>query len=79
MPNILSTVKNSFYNLDTIDLVDITVELSKNQKISSDKHRGISVFLFLIHFSGGRSSFWSSSNCHCFSLKAKSFWYSSNR
>ena len=78
MPNILSPVKNSFYSSNTIDPVNITVELLENQKISSDKRRGISVFVFLIHFLGGRSSFWSSSNWHCFSLKVKSFWYSSN-
>ena len=77
MLNISSPVKNSFYNSDTIDPVNITVELPENQKISSDKHRGISVFAFLIHF-WESSSFWSSSNWHCFSLKFKSFWYSSN-
>ena len=78
MRNTLSPVKNSFYNLDTIDPVDITVELPKNQKISIDKQRGIYAFAFLIQFLGGRSSFWSCSNWHCFSLKVKSFWDSSN-
>ena len=78
MRNILSPVKNSFYNLGTIDPVDITDELHKNQKISSDKQRGISAFAFLIQFLGGRSSFWSCSNWYCFSLKVKSFCYSLN-
>ena len=77
MPNILSPVKNSFYNPYTIDPVNITGELPENQKISSDKHRGISVFAFLIHF-WESSSFLSSSNWHYFSLKFKSFWCSSN-
>ena len=58
MPSILSPVKNLFHNVDTNDPVDITNELAENQKISSDKHRGFSVFLFLIHFLDGRSSFW---------------------
>ena len=62
MPNILSLVTNSFYNLDAIEPAGITAELLENQKISSDKHRGISVFLFLINFSDGRSSYWSGSN-----------------
>ena len=74
----LSPVKNSFYNLDTIDPVDITDELPKNQKISSDKQSSISVFAFLIQFLDGRLSLWSCSNWHCFSLKVKSFWYSLN-
>ena len=30
MPNILSPVKNSFCNLDTIDPVNITVEVLEN-------------------------------------------------
>ena len=57
MRNILSQVKNSFYNLDAIAPVDITVELPKNQKISSDKQKGVSVFTFLIQIWGGRSAF----------------------
>ena len=48
----LSPVKNSFYNLDTIDPVDITDELPKNQKMSSDKQRGISVFAFFYSIFG---------------------------
>ena len=78
MPNILSPVKNSFYNLDTIGPIDITIELPENQKISSDKHKSVSVFLFLIHFSGGNPSFLSSSNWYCFSLTVKLFRCSSN-
>ena len=31
MPNILSPIKNSFYNLETIDPVNITVELPENR------------------------------------------------
>ena len=50
MPNILYSVKNSIYNSGTIDPVNITVELLENQKISSDKFGGISVFAFLTHF-----------------------------
>ena len=57
MPNILYSVKNSIYNSGTIDPVNITVELLENQKISSDKFGGISVFAFLTHFLGKRSSF----------------------
>ena len=60
MPNILCSVKNSIYNSVTIDPVNITVDLLENQKISSDKFGGISVFAFLTHFLGKRSSFWSS-------------------
>ena len=78
MPNILSAVKTSFYNSDTVDPVNMSVELLENKKISSDKCRGISVFAFIIHFLGKRSSFWSSSNWHCFSLKVKSFLCCSN-
>ena len=62
MLNILSSIKNSFYGSATIYPADITVELPENQEISSDKHRGISVFVFLIHFLSQSSSFWSSSN-----------------
>ena len=69
MPNILSAVKNSFYNSGTVDPVNMSVELLENQKISSDKRRAISVLAFLIYFLGKRSSVWSSSNWHCFSLK----------
>ena len=65
MPNILSVVKNSFDNSDTVDPVNMSVELLENKTISSDA--------FLIHFLGKRSSFWSSSNWHCFSLKVKPF------
>ena len=50
MPNILYSVKNSIYNSVTIDPVNITVELLENQKISSDKFGGISVFAFLTNF-----------------------------
>ena len=78
MPNILPLAKNLFYNLDTTDYVDITVDLPENKNISSDKHKSISVFVFLIHFLGGRSSFWSSSNWYHFYLKVQSFWYGSN-
>ena len=67
MSDILSPVKNSFYDSDTIDLV------TRESEISSNKHRGISLFAFLIHFLCKRSSFWSSSDWHCFSLKVKSF------
>ena len=50
MPNILSAVKNSFYNSDTVDPINISVDLLENKKTSSDKRRGISVLAFLIHF-----------------------------
>ena len=73
MPNILSAVKNLLYNSDTVDPVNMSVELLENKKISSNKRIGISILAFLIHFLGKRSSFWSSSNWHCFSLKVKSF------
>ena len=56
MPNILSAVKNSFYNSGTVDPVNMSVELLENQKISSDKRRAISVLAFLIYFLGKRSS-----------------------
>ena len=46
VPNILSLVKNSLYNLGTIDAVDITVELPENQRSSNDKHRGVLAFVF---------------------------------
>ena len=49
VPNILSLVKNSLYNLGTIDAVDITVELPENQRSSNDKRRGVLAFVF-IHF-----------------------------
>ena len=52
MRNILPLAKNSFCNLDTIDPVDITDELPKNQKMSSDKQRGISVFAFFYSIFG---------------------------
>ena len=78
MQNILSLAKNLVYNLDTIEPVDITDELPKNQKMFSDKQGDVSVFGFLIQFLGGRSSFWSCSNWHCFSLIVKSFWYRLN-
>ena len=57
MLNILSPIKNSFYSSGTIYPADITVELPENQEISRDKHRGISVFVFLIHFLSRRSSY----------------------
>ena len=78
MPSILSAVKNSFYNSDFVDAVNMSVELLENKNISRDKRRGIYVLAFLIHFLGKRSSFWSNSNWHCFSLKVKSFSYRSN-
>ena len=73
MPNILSAVKNLLYNSDTVDPVNMSVELLENKKISSNKRKGISILAFLIHFLGKKSSFWSSSNWHCFFLKVKSF------
>ena len=78
MPNILSAVKNLLYNSDTVDPINMSVELLENKKISSNKCRGISALAFLIHFLGKSSSFWSSLNWHCFSLKVKSFSCRSN-
>ena len=67
MPNVLPLVKSSFYNLGTIDPVDIIVELPQKQKILSCKHRNILAFVFIYYF-GDTSPFWSTSNWPCFSL-----------
>ena len=46
---VISSSYEFIYNLDDIDPVGITVELPENQKISSDKHRGISWFFCSFH------------------------------